>query len=63
LQYISDLVANAAENLLEVDIAADRKYGRWSPGSVSLTGFAREATIWRKAPELEKRVKVLDPIL
>jgi hypothetical protein len=57
LQYISDLVANVAENLLEVDIAADRKYAGWSPGSVSLTGFARETTFWRKAPKLEKGVK------
>ncbi|KAF4201959.1 hypothetical protein CNMCM8927_000873 [Aspergillus lentulus] len=57
LNLYTHLKANVAENLLGVDIAAGRKYAGWSPRSVSLTGFAREATFWRKAPELEKRVK------
>lgn len=57
MQYVSEPLLSVAENLLEVDVVGDRKYAGWSPGSVSLTGFARDATFWKRAPELEKRAK------
>lgn len=40
-----------------MDVVGDRKYAGWSPGSVSLIGFARDATFWKRTPELEKRAK------
>lgn len=55
LQYIPDIISGVAESVLEVDVVSDRKYAGWSPGSVSLAGFAREATFWKRARELEKK--------
>ncbi|KAJ5151340.1 uncharacterized protein N7482_010592 [Penicillium canariense] len=56
LRYIPDNISRVADKLLEVSVDADRKYAGWSPGSTSLTGFAREATFWNRASELENRV-------
>lgn len=55
LQYVSDSLIGVSSNLLEMEVVGDREYAGWSPGSVSLTGFAREATFWKRLPELEKR--------
>ncbi|KAJ5369216.1 uncharacterized protein N7496_008976 [Penicillium cataractarum] len=52
---VADAMFGVAESFLEVDVVSDRKYAGWSPGSVSLIGFAREATFWKRAGELEKK--------
>ncbi|OKO98068.1 hypothetical protein PENSUB_9648 [Penicillium subrubescens] len=57
LQYVSESISGFAESLLEAEVVGDRKYAGWSPGSVSLTGFARDSSFWKRASELEKRAK------
>ncbi|KAK4141492.1 prion-inhibition and propagation-domain-containing protein [Dichotomopilus funicola] len=58
LVFIPDSILGVAKNVLEVDVAADPRYAGWSPGSTSLTGFAREMTFWRQAvKEVEQSQK------
>jgi hypothetical protein len=44
-----------ADELLEADVAGDKKYAGWSPGSTSLTGFARELSLWQMAHSIREK--------
>lgn len=44
---IPDSLLDVAGELLERDVRSDPKYVGWSPGSTSLSGFAREINFWR----------------
>lgn len=44
-----------ADDLLEADVAGDKKYAGWSPGSTSLTGLAREISLWQTAHSIRKK--------
>jgi hypothetical protein len=47
-----------ATNILEVDVEADPRYAGWSPGSTSVSGFAREITFWR---QMDHDTKTIQP--
>ena len=46
--HVPASIIPVAGSLLEVDVMADSQYAGWSPGSTSLTGYAREMTFWRR---------------
>ncbi|KFY47226.1 hypothetical protein V494_00090 [Pseudogymnoascus sp. VKM F-4513 (FW-928)] len=55
MQFVSSAISSIADKLFEIDPSADRKYAGWSPGSTSLTGFARETTYWKAEAEPDKK--------
>ncbi|KAF7172147.1 hypothetical protein CNMCM5623_004401 [Aspergillus felis] len=54
-QFFPEAVLSIADDLLEADVAGDKKYAGWSPGSTSLTGFAREISLWQIAHSIRKK--------
>lgn len=57
LQFAPEAILSIADDLLDADVEADKKYAGWSPGSTSLIGFGREISLWERFLKDEKKVQ------
>lgn len=46
-RVLPEKLIGISEKLMEMDVETDPSYAGWSPGSTSVSGFAREATYWK----------------
>ncbi|KAL6232370.1 hypothetical protein BDW75DRAFT_243010 [Aspergillus navahoensis] len=56
-QFVPESISAIADPILELEFDADRKYGGWSPGSTSVTGFTRDVTLWKIVAKAESSDK------